>query len=522
MKHLFLSLRRFRGRTDRRLAREWQDLLSHELDPETARRLRAFLARYSGRRNRDTLWLGQHLLTEPATPIGMSVREVLSQHGWITGATGSGKTRFAQGALIQLMRRPRVPKIILDFKGELSRDAQENLLPGLLNEPGVAEQLAQLRIIRPYGSPYIPLLRLTEPEPGIAPEVQALNLAMSLVEALGQDLGIRMERLFLKLCALAIELREPLTTIHRWLENPVSLARDALRSQDPGLRGYVRESFERETGSTREALLARLDGFFLLTETRLALSAPRCLSFGECLESGVTIINLGEPPAGAERVSKFWAAVLVGRLSRAILSRPVTEATPPVMVILEEFQEALSGSQIEQFKRLLALARYKRVALWFVNQQVSQLAAIDPALPKILRTNIGIEVIFRCNAEDARLLAPVLGGGAPRRGDHRPDPIRELITLRDREFLFWAKREAYGPQKLRSLDLDMDAFREAARTVDPRIRQAMEQGSVALPRRDLEALVAPARGNRAAAPATPEPPPPAPPRGRRGRFPGLG
>lgn len=524
MKGLLLALRRLNyvnHRDDRRLARKWQDRLANQPDPEMVRLALAFQARFGVSRRRGAILLGRHLLVDPAVPVGMSVEELLSQHGWVTGATGSGKTFYVLSQLVQLLRRPRSPLVIIDMKGELSRLLQETIIPGLLGEPDATIRSDQIRIIRPYGSPYIPLLRLTEPEPGIPAEVQALSLASSLEEALGRDLGIRMERLWLKLCCLAIELREPLTTIHQWLENPVTLARDALRSADPRLRAYVRQSFEKETESSREALLARLDSFFLLSETRLALSAPRCLSFGDCLESGITIINLGEPPAGAERVSRFWAGVLVGRLTRAIMSRPVTANSPQTLVILEEFQEAISGGQIEQFKRLLALARFKRVVLWFVQQQASQIAAIDPALPRILRTNTGFEAIFRCNAEDARLLAPVLGPQTPRRGVSRSDPIREFVNLKDREFMFWSKRESFGPQRIRSLDLDMEAFHRAARLIDRATRLCLEQGSVAVPRRQLEALAR----TREAEPLVDGLPlltPPAAPRGANGRFPGLG
>lgn len=485
---LLLALRQLGQHRDRDRARQWQARLAQELDPETRRRAEAFRSRFVVARQADAVGLGHHLVPSPPVPVGMSFDELLSRHAWVTGATGSGKTFFVLGLLIELLRRSLSPIVVVDLKGELSRLLQDLILPGLAAGSHPPPWLAHVRIIRPYGSSFIPLLRLTAPEEGIAPEVQALGLAAGLEEALGKDLGIRMERLFLKLSCLAIELGEPLTAIHGWLERPVSLARDALRSSNASLRAYVRQSFERETAASREALLARLDAFLLLPETRLALSAPRCLSLKESLERGVTIINLGEPPAGAERVVRFWAGVLVGRLSRAILSREIQAGSPPALVLFEEFQEALSGAQVEQFKRLLALARYKRVSLWFVNQQVGQLSAVDPSLPKILRTNTGLEALFRCNAEDARLLAPVLASRKAVRGRVRPDPASELMSLKDREFMFWAKRESFGPQRLRAEDLDLEGFQVLARSLSPVVRRGLDQGTEALPRQELEAL----------------------------------
>lgn len=451
---------------------------------------------------------------------GLDPTQLLKMHAWIMGATGSGKTFEILGVLWQLLRSSRTPIVVVDRKGELSELLLNLVLPSLWDTPRIAETLPSLRVIRPFDPVRIPLLRLTDPEPGVSPEIQALNLASSLEDALGQTSGIRMDRAFLFLVRLAIELGLPLTVLSRWLSNPASLARDGLRSQDSQLREYARIGFGKENASSLSALAARLDSYLFLPETRLALSAPRCLSLQESLQGGLTLVDVGNPPAGAERVARFWGAGLIGRLSRAIMGRNVGEESPRVLVVLEEFQECLSSSSVEQFSRLLALSRFKKVALWFINQQPAQLSSVDTNLPKLLRTNTGLEMVFRSNCEDAKTLAPALFRRFRKNGrvtaeDHG---VEEIASLPDREFYLWLKKEPFGAQRVRSPRLDLKRMKEAAHRSPDDIREAIHRGTVTIDRAELEAALEAGRKAESV-----ELLPPAPlPETRSDKFPRLG
>ncbi len=420
---------------------------------------------------------------------GQSIEEFLGVHSWITGATGSGKSYFTLGCLLQVLRAGRHPVLIVDMKSELSDLLIEVVVPALV-AAGRKELLEQLRVIRPFGTD-LPMLRVTEPEAGVPRTIQAFNLAAALEEALSDDLGSRMNRMFLRLSSLAIELREPLTAIQRWLESPPAFARDAARSSDVSVMEYARSGFARESRLAVDALLARLDSFLFLDEVKLALSAPSCVSFAGALESGITVVDLGSPPAGAERAQRFWAGILTGRITRAILSRPVGPTTPKAWVIFEEVQEALGGNQAQQFCRLLTLARHKRVAVTLINQQAAQLGAVDPTLIKVLRTNASIECAFRCNLEDAKPLvqAMPLPADALRLEATRQSMVQELTQLPDREFLLWMKRAPFGAQRVRSPRLDVAGLRSAAEALSPDARRAIRRGTVSMARADLEALV---------------------------------
>ena len=422
---------------------------------------------------------------------GLPPEELLGMHGWVTGATGSGKTFFVLGCLLQLLRANRHPIVIVDMKGELTTLLIEMAVPALtrlITDEGFMERL---RIIRPFDRRYLPLLRITEPEAGVPREVQAYNLASALEEALADDLGSRMSRVYLRLCSLAIERNAPLTIIQRWLEHPEAFTRDAERSADPAVRRYARGAFRRETRSSIDALLARLDTFLFLRETRLVLSAPSCLPFSECLENGLTIIDVGDPPAGAERVARFWAGILIGKLTRAIFSRSVEQGSSQALVILEEFQEALRHDQVEQFGRLLAMARFKRIALWFVNQQPAQIAQVEPALVKLLRTNVGTVSTFRCALEDAKAMSHALhiAPGTKKPAEARQALVEEMTRLPDRTFYFWLRQAPFRAQQVRSPRIDLGHLRELAAQLPAEVHEAIRRGTVALPREELETLV---------------------------------
>jgi len=476
------NLRKLLVPNEVKLARVWQERAEEIVNAP----MRAELARFEEctRSEPD----GSRILLARARSVkdepfwaGLTPEELFAGHGWVTGATGSGKSFLLLGLIIQVLRQSSTPLVVVDLKGELSGILIDLVLPALATTSKREELLQNLRIIRPFDETYLPMLRITQPEEGVPRDIQSYNLAASLAEALAEDLGARMNRVFLRMTALAIELDEPLIAIKRWLEDSQAFQADALRSGDVSLRAYATKVFPRESPSSIDALLARIDTFLFLRSTRLALSAPSCVSFAESLERGVTIIDLGNPPAGAERVARFWAGILVGRLSRAIMSRPVTLDTPQTWVIFEEFQEALAKAQSDQFGRLLALARFKKLSLWFCNQQAAQLSASDPTLVKLLRTNVNLMATFRCNIDDARTFAHALPlPDAKQDSEARNQLINEMTRLETRHFYLWLKQAPFRAQKVRSPRLDLEPLKERADGISDEVRERIRRGIAAI------------------------------------------
>jgi hypothetical protein len=403
-------------------------------------------------------------------------------HLGVSGATGTGKSYLIAALLFQLITR-RVPVVLVDMKSELANLLLDVVVPAIIAR-GREDMLDRVRVVRPFELGRVPLLRLTEPEPRVSQQVQSMNIAQSLSEAVGHDLGPRMLRALLPTAGLAVERNLPLPVLTDWLRSPETFARAAAGSADPIIRAYAVHELPRENRSSLDALRARLDLLFHLPEIREALSAPRCLSFDECLESGVTILDFGSPPGGAEAAMRFIASPVAGRLGRAVLSRQMHAATPPAIVCFEEFQQLLGTHQLEMFKRLLSLCRYKLVNLWFSNQQPAQIAEADRTLLRILRTNLGAECIFRSSVEDARTLSE---GLSTRSSDEtltqaRSRMVEEIATLPRRSFFLWLRDSSFGPQRLQSPRLDLEAMRRAGARLSPEQRERIRLGSVSVAR----------------------------------------
>jgi len=490
VEHLAAQLRRLLNGQERDAARKWHAAAEHARDADSHARRAAFLRELRCGFGAGRVRLGRAQTLEGVFQwCGMPQTTLCAMHLGVSGATGTGKSYLIAALLYQLIMR-RVPIVLVDMKSELADLLLEVIVPAAIAR-GREDLLERVRVIRPFELGRVPLLRLTEPEPRVSQQVQSMNIAQSLSEAVGHELGPRMLRALLPTAGLAVERNLPLPVLSEWLRSPEAFARVAASSADPIIRAYALHELPRENRSSLDALRARLDLLFHLPEIREALSAPRCLSCDECLESGVTILDFGSPPGGAEAAMKFIAGPVAGRFGRAILSREMRADTPPAIVCFEEFQQLLGSHQIEMFKRLLAQCRFKKVNLWFSNQQPAQIAEADRTLLRVLRTNLGAECIFRSSVEDARTLSE---GLSTRSNDEtltqaRSRMVEEIATLPRRSFFLWLRDSAFGPQRLQSPRLDVEALRRSAAQLPPEQRERIRLGSVSIARQTPEAAI---------------------------------
>lgn len=420
---------------------------------------------------------------------------------WLTGSSGSGKSYLVLALLLQALTDATHPTSILvaDFKGELAALLLDTVLPAIAHMRAGQEVLSRLRVIRPFDPDFLPALNVTLAEPGVPREAQAEAIAHALEDAVGSDLGSRMLHLYRRLVSLAIELELPLLVVLDWLQDPRRFAQDARRSRDPALRTYASSVLPRESKASIAALLARFDAFTFHRTTRLMLAAPTCVSFGDALAEApsLAVLDFGNAPAGAERLSRFFGGLLLGRLIRSLLTRPVTDDRPPALVVMDEWQEGLRGAHdADAFTRLLTLVRYRRVGVVLANQQVAQL---DPKVVSILRTNTSHEAAFRAGYQDARAFAHALAlpPGTRRPSEARQALVEELTRLETREYLFWPKGSLRA-QRVRSPRVDLAGLERRAAAAPEEVRRFIRQGIVALPREDLEAQLEAGERARAA------------------------
>lgn len=452
----------------------------------------AFLSRFAIDQRRGNVVLGAFPHVKEDHWIGLPAPELVRRSGMICGATGGGKSVEAQSIEMQLIPC-WIPIIHIDPKGEGAQDLTTWNLPALYSWGLINDQdLEHIRVIRPFDTDTAPPLNVTLPEPGVDPAVQTLGIVTAVEDALNDPFGGRMQRAARYPIKLAIELGRPLTWVRRWLGNPTQFARDAQLSADPEIREYAHTGLPRENKASLEALVARLDNFLFLPQTCDALEAPTCVDFGEALESGLTIVDLGGAPAGLESVLRFWSGIIVGKLQRAILSRPVTDTTPWTWLLIDEAPVIISARQAVAFERLISLARFRKVGIWAIAQLAAQFGSADSLLAKSIETNIRISLNFRCNPDDARRSA-----GALAAGKDRSAATNVLSTLPDRHFLLHLRDSGHAPQILRSPRMDLGRIRRAAESVAPKVRERIRTGSIAVPRnskrgnRPLQVLSAP-------------------------------
>lgn len=455
-------------------------------------------------------------------------------HVLVTGGNGTGKTRVVAGVARQLLVRkarrqlsagqwyqdhkgefvPLIQSIIADVVRELDADDRDAFLDDLV-------------VINPFSDAIVPM-QILEPEPGVHPDEQAYEVATLIDQLGGAPLGVKQQLFLYHLLLLGITLGLSLPELYLLLGDLPSLIAKGSQSPHADVRAYF-SSNVRAIAPLTEGVRARLHRILRHRSTRLALAGPGTVSFHQLLASKIVLVDTGSPPFGMEDLARFWAALIVVRLSRAIFQRSHAEASKPVPVFIDEWHEALASSAAggasstsDHFERILGLARSRGVSLWLISQSLATAAKVSSTLPKVVATNTNMQLLFRCNREDANLLTHILPvtGRRPRRA-HAPweappaspfmAPAEELQTLiaeatalPDRTFWFWNRRKAFRAELVRALNVSAGSRHLCPSGIKRRIRQ----GTLAVRIEELERQqerIRLARNGAAGEPITPPP-----------------
>lgn len=430
-----------------------------------------------------------------------SGREVLAaivdllRHVLLLGESGSGKTIFLLLLLLEVIATGTAVPLLIDVKGESVALLRERLLPRLLSRlsPVAAQALlGSLRVIDPFGSSFLPPFNVVVRDPSIAVEVQALDIASSLDTAIDGGSGLRMDTIVDWALRLLLEIPgTTLLTLRRALQEPALLDALVMRCTNADVRGYFLTRFPQEPQASKLAVLARLDRFLALPQTRLCLSAKTTLDFDAMLTSGVTLIDLGNAPAGQVEVVKFWATLIFTKVARAIYRRAPTGTALPAVIIVDEWQACLSGPIAASLEDVLARARSRGCFLWLANQQLAQLTRVSSTLREIALGQTTVQFFFRLAEDDARALrgalppasdrAPSAPWSTTQRDDDAERRVRAATRLPNRTALFIDKRRSTEALRFRTASLDLTPI-----TVEPAIAAALARGVVAEPVADLE------------------------------------
>ena len=478
MERIFSKVRRALVGPEESVARRWQ----RRLADAGARDRIAFARALRLGPGKDQLVLAS--LVSPAgteTVLGLPLSRALSFHAAVAGGTGTGKTRWLLNVLAQVLQQESTAVVVVDAKGETADLVLEQLLPFLIDSSGDDRVLEQLRVLRVFDPAYVPLLNVTMREGAAPKEAQAFSVAAAVEQALAEPLGGRMHHVLVRLVCVCIEQQAPLYRVSEWLTRPHAFVRAALQSPDEATREYARSGYPQENKESLRALAARLNALLVWPGAREALCAPGAVSFADALaKPGLTVVSTGSPPAGAERLARFFGGLLIGKLTRAILTRRITPESPPALVVAEEIQEMLGAEEARQFGRLLAIARSRKTALWTTNQSRSQLSAVDPALVAAMRANVGLQLQFRSSPEDAVAFAHALPDSG--KGHERRALIHELTRLPQRQCYLAVRDLGIPAQRVVTPLVETTPWQAAAERLSPERRRRIDQGIAALPR----------------------------------------
>ena len=306
-------------------------------------------------------------------------------------------------------------------------------------------------------------------------------------------MGQRMRRFFLLGAEALIGLGGSLMDLARMLESDEYARRVSERCVDPRTRQFWRQGHLEESKTARIALLSRLDNLLGLRAVRRSLCAKGCVSGTELL-GGVTLINTGGPPAGAESLSRFFAGLLAELvLVPAIFAREVGREAH-VAVVIDEVAEVLRAASAEQIERVSSLARALNVSLHLMGQDARQLDRASPMLSAIVRTNARHRFLFE--PDPAELLRE-LGDLTPSLDLVDPREPSKLLSAEAsrREWARWVSR--LGPrhfvhvargraQLLRSPNVPLSEIDRRWAALAPQQRASIERGSLACDAKELD------------------------------------
>lgn len=439
-----------------------------------------------------------------------------ASHVAVLAASGAGKTVAVGHALVDEIVAPPPPAgagsvVVIDPKGDLV----ETILAALCaREPGA---LARVRYLDPFGPSGFPFNLCHLPLGQTPLDIRAMQVA-DLVSVVSTSVGAQahlgtgarqvdaLTNLILAALSSEAEGRSVLFALDALFDRS-GPARLAAVTTSLRAREFLQSS--PLSDELRISCASRLRTAFGLTSRLEALvSTPRCLSPASLVEPGaITLVHLGAPPGGLERLSAFWANLLLRVLVEHLMERPSPFAGHGTRLVLDEVQ-VLAPVLADVAERLLTLGRSRNLSLVVLSQGTTLLRDASDTLLRVLLTNTPTKIIGRLAPADAELLAREVAASPG--VDESTSAVRSRFAasvagLADREFMLLRPSER---ARFVSRPVDM-AARAAAREAHAadvgRLMAAFAVEDTA-ERPRLPAL--PARGRRGGQRPGPNGPPP--------------
>jgi hypothetical protein len=488
-----LGLSRWREQTRARAAIRGEIALRHRPEEEHVLAVRRTMTE---RAREPHVVLGQ---LDDSTPYVLPLSEFDGLFGWVSGATGSGKTRLALAWIDQILhemaRGAAVSVIVIDLKGELTELVLSLLAERVIQRREVGRLLTNLLTVRFFAEgAALPPWNLLAPMPGMSVATHARAIAEALEHALGMSLGSRQENVFGMVLAYAIERGLTIAELRAALEAPEELAADGARSKSPEVRTYFEHRFARETPATRDGLTSRLDLLLSLDSIRAMVSARDTIDWRTRLAPGcLSILDLGGAPFGGDSPRRAIASLALQFVLSGIFD-PGRTRDGFTLLVCDEIQEAVTPATLRNLDRIVTTARSFRAGLLSIHQSLTQL---PPAFLQLLSTNVRLRAIGRSGADDAwlsREWLPITGTVVRSQGA-RPGERTEFISRTDEErlrveelgraprqrFLLADRVAPWGTRSVTAPSITPPVWKE----LPAELRARLERGAYGRPREEL-------------------------------------
>jgi hypothetical protein len=336
------------------------------------------------------------------------------EHMMVTAGSGHGKTQLLQHLILNDLKRPKPPAlIIIDSQGEMLQKIQHLDLFA----PGKALS-DRLIIIDPEDVGYPPALNMFDMRPprlGSYSQTIKEQIEASIIEifnyvfgALAAELTSKQNTTFAFVSRLLLSI--PGATVHTLRELfedgattvETSPFADHIRALDPTSQAYFRNQFFTKTYSqTKHQIARRLYSVLQVPAfDRMFASKVNRLDMFQALQNGsVVLINTSKALLKTE-ASALFGRYMIARVISAAFERIALPASArnPAFLVVDEAAEYFD----DNLETLLSQARKFNVGVLFAHQHLDQLA---PSLRAAVAANTSIKLAGGVSDKDARALA---------------------------------------------------------------------------------------------------------------------
>lgn len=454
------------------------------LDDERAfeRAMRAIEAR------RDQIVLGT---TPSGVPYRIGLTDMTSLSTWVTGATGSGKSKLVASLLAQAaglaVGGEQLSVAVLDPKGDMADECLRAEARFADRRQAAHVPARRLNTFGFFRNDWLPSTPILSARPGVDPVELGHRVADVLTDVLDDaSLGARQHAMLAALFGLAATIDLPFAALPWLLADLSSVGELTRRVSHPHLRLELGRLLRESTASV-DGLRARVGTLLQARSLRACLSGPVATDYVSLFEPGtISIFDFGGAEFGAQP-----AAVAIGALAFSWLVDaafdPSRVLRGPMLIVIDEPTVLLSSRLArQQLERVLTLGRSRRTAVLLIHQGPGQFPG---DLRSVLNTNIAVRIVGRSAERDALEAAEWFSrmhtlGEATTDAAERRRLTAMVATLPVRSFLVADRRETkFVPRRIEALAFEPPAWS----AIPPALASMLRRGDAGFARRELEA-----------------------------------